>query len=95
MQPFPAGCVKQPRPCLPGACRCKPWRRPTGRPKKPIGRASDTGRPGPTWLRNGKLCKGDDCENHADNQYLVLAKANGTYAACTKDNVCGFVEVVR
>lgn len=58
-----------------------------------IGRAQDTGRPGPTWSRNGKLCKGDDCENHEENQFLLLAKLSGTYAACTKDNVCGFVDV--
>jgi hypothetical protein len=62
-----------------------------------IGRALDTGRPGPTWYRNGKLCtaKADDCENHPDNQYLLWAYGGGSYQACTEDDVCGTVEVDR
>jgi hypothetical protein len=58
-----------------------------------IGRAKDTGRPGPTWYRNGKLCNGSDCENHEDNQYLLWVYVSGTYAPCTKDGVCGEVQV--
>ena len=63
-----------------------------------IGRARDTGRPGPTWYRNGKLCTGTsgDCENHEDNQYLLKAYGSGTYEACTEDDsVCGEVVVER
>jgi len=60
---------------------------------KVVGRAADTGRPGPTWTRNGKLCNGQDCENHPDNQYLLLAYKTGSYEACAKNGVCGTVEV--
>ncbi len=60
-----------------------------------IGTAKDTGRPGPTWYRNGKLCTGQasDCENHPDNQYLLWVYASGLYEACTRDDVCGEVRV--
>jgi hypothetical protein len=60
-----------------------------------IGRAVDTKRPGPTWYRNGQLCNGTDCENHEDNQYLLYALAGGRYEACTKDGICGAVDVDR
>ena len=62
-----------------------------------IGKAKDTGRPGPTWYRNGKLCTGQstDCENHPDNQYLLWAFGDGLYEACTKDDVCGSEQVDR
>ena len=58
-----------------------------------IGRARDTGRPGPTWYRNGKLCNGTDCENHEENQYLLWVYLGGLYKACTDEEVCGEVEV--
>jgi hypothetical protein len=59
-----------------------------------IGTAEDTGRPGPTWYRNGKLCTGQagDCENHEDNQYLLKVYGSGYYEACTKDDLCGGVQ---
>jgi hypothetical protein len=61
-----------------------------------VGYAEDTGRPGPTWTLNGNYCTGgDDCENHPDNQYLLWARASGYYEACTKDGVCGGVQVDR
>jgi hypothetical protein len=61
-----------------------------------VGYAEDTGRPGPTWTRNGEYCKGDEvCENHPDNQYLMLARKGGLYEACTKDGACGSVQVDR
>jgi len=62
-----------------------------------IGQADDTGRNGPTWYRNGRLCtgQGGDCENHPDNQFLLWAFGDGTYEACTKDDVCGEVQVDR
>jgi hypothetical protein len=62
-----------------------------------VGKATDTGRSGPTWYRNGKLCTGQagDCENHPNNQYLLWAYGNGYYEACTEDDVCGGVQVDR
>lgn len=60
-----------------------------------VGRASDTGRPGPTWSANGKRCNGPDggasCLNHGDNQYLVFAYGSGSFKACTQSGVCGEV----
>ena len=48
-----------------------------------VGRAADSGRPGPTWSANGKRCNGPDggvaCLNHPDNQYLVFAYGSGTF----------------
>lgn len=58
-----------------------------------VGKAEDTGRPGPTWYRNGELCNAVDCENHPDNQYLLWVNVSGSYEACTKDDVCGEVQV--
>ena len=60
------------------------------------GRARDTGRSGPTWYADGALCTGrPGCENHPDNQYLVIAYQNGLYKACGKNDVCGDVIVAR
>jgi hypothetical protein len=58
-----------------------------------IGKADDTGRPGPTWYHDDSLCNGTDCENHSDNQYLLWVNVSGYYQACTKDDVCGGVQV--
>jgi hypothetical protein len=57
-----------------------------------VGRALDTGRWGPTWYYNGQPCNavGDStpgCKNHPDNQFLVIAKGSGEYAACANPNV--------
>jgi hypothetical protein len=62
-----------------------------------VGHATDTGRPGPTWRRNGNLCTGggDDCENHPDNQFLLWAYGGGLYKACSRDGICGDVQVDR
>ncbi len=75
--------------------------RPEGHPERQacetarVGRASDTGRPGPTWSANGKRCGGPDgetwCLNHQDNQYLVFAHGPGTFRACAASGVCGEV----
>jgi len=64
---------------------------------KVVGRAEDTGRPGPTWTREGHYCKGESsgCENNPDNQYLLWAYEGGSYQACAKNGVCGDVEVDR
>jgi len=77
--------------------------RPEGDPQRvpcetyAVGHAMDTGRAGPTWYKDGKLCTGqpDSCENHPDNQYLLWAYGSGYYKACTEDDVCGGVQVDR
>lgn len=62
-----------------------------------VGRASDTGRAGPTWSANGKSCNGPDggtsCLNHSDNQFLVWAYGSGTFRACTAGGVCGELRI--
>lgn len=73
--------------------------RPDGHPERRaceaalVGRASDTGRYGPTWSANGRLCDGPDsgapCLNHPDNQYLAFAYGAGTFRACAAGGVCG------
>lgn len=58
------------------------------------GKASDTGRYGPTWSWNGKPCRAigegtDDpgCKNHPSNQFLVFAFGPGEYTACAEKNL--------
>jgi hypothetical protein len=64
-----------------------------------VGMARDTGRYGPTWFYNGEPCKDLapnelGCQNHPDNQFLVVAKGVAEVAACafeassTGDRVC-------
>jgi hypothetical protein len=55
-----------------------------------VGEAVDTGRPGPTWRRDGALCTGgaSGCENDPENQYLLRAKAAGLYSACARNGIC-------
>ncbi len=58
--------------------------------KMAIGRASDTGRWGPTWHYESKLCvPGEDpgCSNHPDNQFLLAARGAGTFQACAAPNI--------
>jgi hypothetical protein len=56
-----------------------------------VGKAADTGRWGPTWYYNGKLCSAaageDGCSNHPDNQFLVVTRGDGTYEACAADDI--------
>ena len=50
---------------------CENWR---------VGRATDTGRYGPTWTNgNGEACTGPDsnCSNAPDNQYQVRVYRSG------------------
>jgi hypothetical protein len=54
---------------------CENWR---------VGRASDTGRYGPTWTRlDGAACTGvtSNCENDPDNQYQIRVFTSGTVKA--------------
>ena len=53
-----------------------------------VGKASDTGRWGPTWTVDGKPCSPNGgCTNHPDNQFLVLVNGNGKYLACVSDQI--------
>jgi hypothetical protein len=57
-----------------------------------MGIAPDTGRYGPRWLFEGKPCKDlepgeSGCNNHPDNQFLVIAKGSGRVAACASQDV--------
>jgi hypothetical protein len=68
--------------------------RPEGHPQRPAcdalvtGRASDTGRYGPTWEWDDRPCgpegSGTDegCVNHSSNQFLVIARGEGSLLAC-------------
>jgi hypothetical protein len=79
--------------------------RPEGDPQRvacdylAMGMAKDTGRWGPTWYYEGKLCaqQGQSCSNHPDNQFMAIAKVNGEFAACTyppdTERICGFCKV--
>jgi hypothetical protein len=75
--------------------------RPEGHPERVacetwlVGVAADTGRPGPTWQRDGAYCTGpaSGCENHGENQYLLRAFAAGTFSACATNGLCGEVAV--
>jgi hypothetical protein len=53
---------------------CENWR---------VGKAKDTGRPGPTWTKgDGTYCTGPEsgCENVPENQYqLIVYRRSGTY----------------
>jgi hypothetical protein len=61
---------------------CEGWR---------VGIAKDTGRLGPTWTRDGKLCTGpaSGCDNSPDNQFqLWVYEGDGkdhTYKVCTEN----------
>jgi hypothetical protein len=63
-----------------------------------VGKAKDTGRYGPTWTLDGNLCLGlavNGCENHPENQYGLLAGAQGKYRMCAQNGACGKVVVER
>ena len=56
-----------------------------------VGRAGDTARYGPTWFYNGRPCTAqpgeNGCSNHPDNQFLVLTRGDGEYAACAAGDI--------
>jgi hypothetical protein len=62
-----------------------------------VGRASDTGRSGPTWTLNGHLCTGvaSGCQNSPDNQFQVWAYQGGTYRATAANGADGELLVER
>lgn len=71
--------------------------RPEGHPQREacdilvVGKASDTGRNGPTWSKDGKPCvaAGSEmdpgCTNHAENQFLAISRGPGDMLACASD----------
>jgi hypothetical protein len=67
---------------------CEAWR---------VGNAEDTGRPGPTWTRNGAFCTGPEsgCQHHPDNPYQMLDFLGGTYRVCAQTGSCAEVLVQR
>jgi hypothetical protein len=56
-----------------------------------VGKAKDTGRPGPTWTVGDQLCTGPEsgCENKPDNQYQLNMYRYGVALACVQNGVCG------
>ncbi len=57
-----------------------------------VGKAADTGRYGPTWTWDGKLCTSTEesvvgCRNHPDNQFLVIVKGEGEFSACAAPEI--------
>ena len=68
--------------------QCEAWR---------VGKATDTGRVGPTWSFGGQPCTGADmgCENSPVNQYQVLVYVGGVYEACAENGACGSLKVDR
>ena len=56
-----------------------------------VGRSAETGRWGPTWSWNGKPCTAgggeDGCQNHPDNQFLVITRGAGVFEACVADDI--------
>lgn len=67
--------------------------RPEGHPEREAcdylvtGKAQDTGRWGPTWYFGDTLCASlpGSCANHGGNQFLAIAKDEGTYRACAAE----------
>jgi hypothetical protein len=58
---------------------CENWR---------VGKAKDTGRPGPTWTKgDGGYCTGKEsgCENHPSSQYLLNTYKSDTYTVTAEN----------
>ncbi|MGE5126132.1 MAG: hypothetical protein ACM3PV_07560 [Betaproteobacteria bacterium] len=73
----------------PDRLACELWR---------IGRAKDTGRPGPTWTKSdGSYCTGKDsgCQNSPDNQFLLWAYVSGSYTVTAENGASCVVKVDR
>lgn len=77
--------------------------RPEGSPERVaceaarVGRASDTGRVGPTWSVDGRRCDGSgavtSCVNHPTNQFQVYAYGAGSFRACASNGACGSLQL--
>jgi hypothetical protein len=58
---------------------CENWR---------VGKAKDTGRPGPTWTKaDGSYCTGPEsgCENNPDSQYQLWTYRSGSYTVTAEN----------
>ena len=57
------------------------------------GRATDTGRPGPTWTFGGKPLHGtlERLGDSEGNQYQLRIFQGGVFRACGRNGVCGEV----
>jgi hypothetical protein len=58
---------------------CEDWR---------VGKAKDTGRPGPTWTKaDGSYCTGPEsgCQNSPDNQYQLWTFTSGSYTVTAEN----------
>lgn len=58
---------------------CEAWR---------VGKAQDTGRPGPTWRKaDGSFCTGPEsgCQNQPDSQYQLYTFVGGTYTVSAEN----------
>jgi len=58
---------------------CENWR---------VGKAQDTGRPGPTWRKaDGSFCTGPEsgCQNHPNTQYSLWTFVSGTYTVSAEN----------
>jgi hypothetical protein len=63
----------------PDRSACEQWR---------VGKARDTGRPGPTWTKaDGSYCTGpaSGCANHPDNQFQLWTYAKGSWVATAEN----------
>ena len=62
-----------------------------------VGKAKDTGKPGPTWTVNGQYCTGpaSGCEHHPTDTYALLVYKTGAYQVCANTGACCTVEVDR
>ncbi len=63
----------------PDRLACENWR---------VGKAKDTGRPGPTWTKaDGSYCTGPEsgCQNHPDSQYQLFTYRGGTYTVTAEN----------
>jgi hypothetical protein len=63
----------------PDRVACENWR---------VGKAKDTGRPGPTWTKaDGSYCTGPDsgCQNHPDTQYQLWTYKSGSYTVAAEN----------
>ena len=62
-----------------------------------VGRATDTGRVGPTWTVDGRPCDGSgaatSCVNHPGNQFQAYAYGAGTFRACAGGGACGEIRL--
>ena len=59
------------------------------------GIAEDTGRPGPTWTRDGEFCTGRDtesqCEHEPNNLFQLRIYKGGLIKVCAENKACGEV----